>query len=181
MFIPHFLMEGVGHSTVKGKPLVKKTALLNAPKTISDTTYPFYKYPLSWFSLFASIVLLLSFAKPTVFSAKLLPWVDRCLFFLTGLLGFFLLFMWFGTDHDITAWNMNLLWLFPLNIVFSFYFYKPLKWVRRYALFIFILNIILLAGWFTLPQQLPLASLPVIAILAVRALKTAFRPEIIYK
>jgi hypothetical protein len=28
--------------------------------------------------------------------------------------------MWFGTEHTVCAWNRNLLWAFPLHVVFAF-------------------------------------------------------------
>lgn len=31
-----------------------------------------------------------------------------------------MLFMWFGTEHIVCAWNRNLLWAFPLHVVFAF-------------------------------------------------------------
>ncbi len=172
MFLPHFLMEGFQHSTINGKPLVKEKKALFIPSKPQSQSYPFYKHPIFWFSILCVFILLLSFLKP---SSSILPWVDRCLFFLTGLLGCFLLFMWFGTDHGITKWNYNLLWLFPFNIVFSFFFFKDKKWVRNYAIFIVVLSLILLGGYLILPQRLPFIALPFIAVLGVRCLKIISR------
>lgn len=168
MFLPYYLMEGMDHATLNGKPLVENTATLYTPTPHPESVYPFYKYPLFWFSLGAVFIVLLSFSK-SAFSRLLLPWVDRCLFFLTGLLGCFLVFMWLGTDHQITVWNFNILWLLPFNLIFSFYFYKNTPWVRNYAILLLCINIIILAGWYVLPQQLPLVAIPVIVVLSVRA------------
>src|SRR5690606_29408908 len=97
-----------------------------------------------------------------------LPWIDRCMFFLSGLLGVFLLFMWFGTDHQVCRWNFNLLWALPFNLIFSFYLHKNSRRVKSYASLVILLNFILLIGWFVLPQQLPLAVIPLLSILVVR-------------
>ncbi len=43
--------------------------------------------------------------------------VDRVLVWITSIAGLFLLFMWIGTQHTVTAWNTNLLWAFPLNVL----------------------------------------------------------------
>ena len=181
MFLPHFLMEGAGHSTLQGKAFVKKTNALYTPSAAAQPTYPFYKQPLLWLSLLAAFVLLLSLAPPTPFSIRLTPWIDRCLYFLTGLLGCFLLFMWWGTDHKITVGNYNILWLLPFNLLFSFFFFKNTVWVRRYARLLLGLNIVLLGGWWLVPQQLPLAALPVIAMLSVRAWRILTRPKAGYR
>jgi len=41
---------------------------------------------------------------------------DKVLFSIAGLIGWLLLFLWFGTDHGVTNDNRNLLWAFPLHI-----------------------------------------------------------------
>lgn len=45
------------------------------------------------------------------------PWMDRVLFVLAGLVGLFLVFMWVGTDHYCTQWNLNILWANPLLLL----------------------------------------------------------------
>lgn len=169
MFLPHFLEKAVGHSSLNGKPLVERTVIRNKPTLQTTERGSFYNKPIFGFSLIALFIVVLTFAKPSAFSRMLLPWIDRCLFFLSGFLGCFLLFMWFGTDHKITAWNYNILWLLPFNIIFSFYFYKQIKWVRRYALLLLCVHIALLAGWAIVPQQLPLVAIPVMVAISVRA------------
>ena len=41
------------------------------------------------------------------------------MFIIAGILGLALLFMWFGTDHYCTAWNLNILWASPLLILIA--------------------------------------------------------------
>jgi hypothetical protein len=169
MFLPDYLEEGLGRSTYQGQPLVTSTRVVYDPGPQPIKPYPFYLHPLAWMILLAIFVLGVSFSRPTHGTQRLAGWIDRCLFFLTGLLGCFLLFMWWGTDHRVCAWNMNLLWAFPLNLPFSFYAYKATRSVRRYSLWVFLANILLLLGWFVFPQQLPLEALPWVAMLAARA------------
>lgn len=169
MFIPDFLEKGVGSSTLNNKPLVESTQVLYDPGPQPDNSFPVYLEPLFWLVILAIFIVVISFNRQWLISRKLLPWVDRCLFFLTGLLGLFLLFMWFGTDHGVCRWNFNLLWAFPLNIVYSFYVHKNTSGVRKYAGWVILLCFFLLFGWYVLPQQLPLAVLPIIAMLFVRA------------
>jgi hypothetical protein len=168
MFLPDYLEKGLGQSTVAGKPLVSDTRVVYDPGPQPQAPYPFYLHPLGWMVLLAIFVLAVSFSGSRR-TRRMTGWIDRCLFFFTGLLGCFLLFMWWGTDHRVCAWNMNLLWAFPLNLPFSFYAYKATRPVRAYSLGIFVANMVLLLGWFVLPQQLPPAILPWVVMLAARA------------
>ena len=55
-------------------------------------------------------------------------WVDRVLFILAGAVGLFLLFMWFGTNHYCTEWNLNILWASPLLILIAIRLERSPKW-----------------------------------------------------
>ncbi len=55
-------------------------------------------------------------------------WADRTLFILAGMVGLFLLFMWFGTDHYCTEWNLNILWASPLLILIAIRLERSPKW-----------------------------------------------------
>lgn len=181
MFIPAFLEKGVANSTINGKPLVEKTQVLYNPGPQPDNGFPFYFQPLFWLVLLAIFITIISFNRQWLISRKLTPWIDRCLFFLSGLLGLFLVFMWFGTDHHVCRWNYNLLWAFPLNIIYSFFVQKNTSRVKKYAGFIILLNLFLLFGWFVLPQQIPAEVLPVVAMLFVRAWHILSRPKLVLK
>lgn len=53
--------------------------------------------------------------------------VDRGFLFVTGLLGFVLMCMWFLTDHGATKWNLNLLWANPVSMILAFHSVKKTK------------------------------------------------------
>jgi hypothetical protein len=40
--------------------------------------------------------------------------LDKILFTIVGLIGWFIVLLWFGTNHGVTSWNFDLLWAFPL-------------------------------------------------------------------
>jgi hypothetical protein len=46
------------------------------------------------------------------------------LFGFVGLWGWFLVFLWFGTDHGVTTWNPAILFMMPLHMPLIF-------WVTR--------------------------------------------------
>lgn len=176
MFLPDYLREGLARSSLNNRPVAEKAIDIYTPEDpYQDVAPPFYLTPLFIFSLLGLLVLLLSFSHCKT-AEKILPWVDRCLFFLTGLLGCIMLFMWFGTDHKMCSQNFNLLWAFPLNLVFSFFSQSQKMLAKRYAFFIAVLNAFLLLGWFLLPQQMPIAMIPLVLALAVRGARLYQRP-----
>ena len=110
-------------------------------------------------------------------------WYDRILFGTTGLLGLLLIFMWFGTDHQVTAWNMNLLWAHPLHLAIIFFFserryYRLLKYYFTANL---ALMVILVFSWPVMPQALPWMIMPVVMAMIVRSavILRMFRPDIL--
>ncbi len=174
MFLPDFLMKGIAHSSLNGKPLVRRTAVLYLPRGIPGTDR-FQLTPLFLFMVCCGILIILSFSKRRQLR-QFLSWVDRFLFFITGLLGCFMLFMWIGTDHQVCKWNLNLLWALPTHLIFSFLTDKRTGWVKGYAAFTALTGILLLAGWYFLPQELPAAVLPLLILLILRGYRIYTRP-----
>jgi len=96
--------------------------------------------------------------------------VDATLFGVTGFIGFFLLFLWFGTDH-LTKYNYNLIWCMPLNLVAMILLFKKDKPAfLRYYFFIYgLLLLLLIVMQFAIPQKLHLAFVPFVLALVLRA------------
>jgi hypothetical protein len=97
--------------------------------------------------------------------------LDFLLFFVLGLSGILLLFMWFGTDHKVCANNYNLLWALPTHTVMAFFVHSHRRWVRSYFRVVFWVSVILLLCWFFLPQQMNNALLPLVLLIAYRSLR----------
>ena len=55
-------------------------------------------------------------------------WADTVLFIIAGLVGLFLCYMWFGTSHWCTRWNLNILWASPLLILIAIRHKKSPSW-----------------------------------------------------
>jgi hypothetical protein len=112
-FLPDYLMRAIAVSTIDGSSIVKETMQLLPEKNNRNAATNEPKL-YGWFLLLG--VLLISFSS----MKKHLIYFDVLFFLMLGLLGFVMLFMWFGTEHTVCAWNRNLLWAFPLHIVFAF-------------------------------------------------------------
>ena len=175
MFLPDYLMKTFDSSSIDGRPLVSEKEVV-----FQSTNYGNEKdnlsHPIFIFLVAFVIIAFLSFTKNAVFR-KILFSLDGMLFFITGLLGFLLLFMWFGTDHVMCENNFNLLWAWPVNIIAAFYTHSLRKGAKIYFLIYGLFNLILLCFWFVLPQQINISLIPFIGILIFRSLSIFRRKE----
>lgn len=83
--------------------------------------------PVVAFAILFAVVALLSMGKAGR-KVAFQKTIDRVLFVFAGVLGLFLCFMWFGTDHYCTAWNLNILWLSPLLILIAIRLERSPRW-----------------------------------------------------
>jgi hypothetical protein len=173
MFLPDYLMNTLDSSTIDARPLVSdKHSLFKidySKNEKNNLAHPFFLFV----CLFV-IIAFLSFSKNS-FIQKALASLDGALFFITGLLGILLIFMWFGTDHVMCRNNYNLLWAWPTNVIAAFYIHSKKGWAKKYFIFYAVFNIILIVSWRVVPQHLNPALIPVIAILIFRSLIYIFR------
>lgn len=87
------------------------------------------------------------------------------------LAGLFLLFMWIGTDHSATNYNMNILWLLPAQSIFMvsvFVKNKKLKHFKVKTAF-FVLSTVILTMFFW-PQKTEISFFILSFIFAIRYL-----------
>lgn len=168
MFLPEFLSRNLGEYQVKKDGSVDK--VLSEPAVLMEkgpepARLNWFLRPVFVMSLVCLVLLILSIS----FNKKQQRRLDRVLFVVLGLCGFFLLFMWFGTDHIATERNMNLMWLNPFYLVFAFLLHQPkhslhkvLKWI------LFIGNFLVLVNFMWWPQYIHPAFLPIIGLSIVR-------------
>lgn len=170
MFLPDYLMKGIDSSVTITQPLLQeKRSILTStiPANSSSTNWPFY-----FFTAIAAALLLISFSENH--RAKFLTRLfDLLLFSITGLTGVFLLFAWFGTDHSSFAYNYNLLWALPTNIIAAAVLWRSPGWLSTYFRVCSIIYLLLLACFFWLPQQLNEAFIPLVILLVFRSQQLA--------
>ena len=168
MFLPDYLMKGIDSSGQKDQPqLLLQKSMLFKGKAIGVKNY---NWPLFVFSLLAILITLLTFSEHKI--VKLfIPIVDFILFFVTGLIGMLLIFMWVGTDHKACAYNYNLLWAMPTNAIAALAFRKKPIWLKRYfTISVFMYGSTLLF-WLWLPQQLNIGFIPIVLLILQRSLQ----------
>ncbi|MBT8179768.1 MAG: DUF4105 domain-containing protein [Eudoraea sp.] len=166
MFLPAYVMSQLDNTLLNGKPLVKRTrtVLNNQNKTRSSL---FTIAPLFWLLLLLAFTLTITYID---FRNKTRSrWLDFSLFLLSGIAGVLLFFLWFFTDHNATVNNLNILWLFPLNLVAAFFLVRktdPPAFIRPYLIGLCILIAITGIIWLLGIQIFsPLIGVPILALL----------------
>ncbi|MBK6265543.1 DUF4105 domain-containing protein [Marivirga sp. S37H4] len=161
MFLPDLLMYHFDAATHNGQPLVsEKIILFNAQEEEETASFGLLPQHLTWFICLLGIFMSIRHYKAGL-NDKLF---NRILFFVTGLVGCLIFFLWFLSDHVATVNNWNILWAFPLNVVFAFLlFRKPAKkWHTFYYAAFGIVCFIVLGFFYTLPQQLHATVFPIV-------------------
>ncbi len=169
MFLPDYLEKGIDGTTMNGRPLVsEKIQILPRRLAAVPTSIP----PMSLVVLgFIALMMIFASIKQQPVFVSLTHWGDVVLFLLTGLLGFLLIFMWTGTDHQICKENMNLLWALPTHLPAAFLTRSRNRWVKGYFKGVAWLSMILILGWPALTQSLNVSLIPVVIWMGFSALR----------
>lgn len=163
MFLPEFLMNAFDGTVYNGQPIVQDKRIIVHGDDIKQSNY---YVPFITILIFSIILFLIYFLKRN--NAFVVNVLDGFLLFVTGAMGLLLLFMWFFTDHESSNNNYNLLWAVPLNIIVAFIPNRTRNGLRTYWLCVLILNLILLLGWFFLPQHMNFALIPFVILMVYR-------------
>ncbi len=129
---------------------------------------PFWQTPLFFFAILAFLVFLPSFFKLNTL-ASFQSVMDRIIFVLSGLLGLLLLFMWFGTDHQSFANNINLFWAMPINLLVAFSLSKPRKWLKTYLKFYSLMLLVFMIPVLLHPGIINFGLYPLVVVLSFRS------------
>jgi hypothetical protein len=172
-FLPDRLQLLFEHATVNGQPFVTAHHVV--------VNLPFKPQPFKGVTpLMVTFVLLLLGLAANMwerFNNTHLWSFDVVLFFVAGLLGTFFLCMWLFTAHYSVPKNLNMLWLVPTHLFISFLLMRKNKpaWLQYYFAATFAFMVLLVITWKWNPQPYNLAALPLILLLANRALKIFIR------
>jgi hypothetical protein len=173
MFLPDYLMKGYDQASIKDRPLVLPAqTILEQPSIEKDNSI---FHPMAVFSVVLFVIMILSFI-PNSKMQRILQVFDFLFFFILGLAGLLLLYMWFGTNHTVCRNNFNLVWALPTHVVVAFFLWKRVKWVHYYLLGTIILQSLLLLGWIFLPQELNISLIPIVLLVLLRSWLIIQRP-----
>jgi hypothetical protein len=166
MFLPDYLLKGFDSAVVNNHSLVTPPqTILQMPSLLKAKSF---FTPVVVFGLLLVIILTISFIKSNWARAAVNVF-DFLFFFILGLAGILLLFMWFGTDHKVCQNNYNLFWALPTNVVMAFFVHSQKTWVKKYFRIVFLLTVVLALSWFFLPQQMNNALIPIVVLIIYRS------------
>ena len=169
LFLPDYVEKSLAKSTItrngKELPLVSETVLVYTatPETFENSFFtPFNTFMILFFVI--GFITNADFKKQ-----KRSHWIDVILFTFVGIIGWWCIFLWFGTEH-LSKMNFNLLWAIPLHIPFVYLLKskKHERWVSKYFLYVSILYVALIVLWGLIPQPLHMALIPLILVMALR-------------
>lgn len=172
MFLPDFLRDGLAGATVNGNKVASATLeiLPPSPPQPLETNQPF---------ILSCILALLTILGLSVPKLRILGKImSFLLLFITGLLGWFILVMWLGTDHKACGDNFNILWALPTNLILAFAIKKG---KTRYALVAILLLVLSLFLHLFKVQELPLLQLGPILLALLYVYGSIYRSSKINK
>lgn len=175
MFLPGYLMKTLDRSKIGSTAIVLSSKNLYATSAKKNNKN-FLTHPEFAFSIFFLIIVLLSFLKSNSIQ-KFLYSLDGFIFFVIGLTGILILFMWFGTDHKMCSNNFNLLWAWPTHAVAAFFINSRNARLKNYFKLTALVNSLLLLSWFFLPQHMNTSFIPVVMLLIFRSAIIAYKQQ----
>jgi hypothetical protein len=168
MFLPDFLQSGLQGVKVGSRNLVNQEGIILKDMQPTPTAPSFWTTPLFVFILV--MIFYFSLAAPRMARIRKIHRIsDNVLFFITGILGCILTFMWFGTDHQSFGYNLDLVWAMPFNLPVAFMLNKKNTGIKYYLRGFSVLQLILLFLIFLMPGIINLAVAPLIVALSFRS------------
>ncbi len=168
MFLPDYVLSQLNNTTLNGNPLVLRERTIldlnNGPRKLIFTSSPLF-----W-TLFL-FIFTLTITTIDIINKTRSRWLDFTLLLLTGLVGIVLTFLWFFSDYTSFAYNFNIAWAFPFNLVAAFYMTSNgqlVSWIPRYITILLLLLVLIPLLWVTGIQDFPAIGSLVLLTLAVR-------------
>ncbi|WP_034057566.1 lipoprotein N-acyltransferase Lnb domain-containing protein [Lacinutrix jangbogonensis] len=171
MFLPEnifYFFEAASFKDSK-KSLVKETKVIYTQEG-QFSRGSFFTSPIFILSILSLCILFITYKDHK--NSKRTKWLDVILFAITGIIGIFLLLLWFATDHTATAHNYNLLWACPISIIALFQVTKntPKRWFIGYLKLLVIMMCLMTLHWVIGVQVYAYGLIPLLLALVVRYL-----------
>lgn len=176
MFLPDLLMFHFDEATYNGKPIVEdKIIIYEAEEEQATVGFQILPEYVTWFLCLFGIFLSIKHHKSKLSDV----WFNRLLFVITGLVGCLIFFLWFLSDHVATVNNWNMIWAFPLNVGLAFLLFKKpaKKWHTAFYALFGIVQFMVLGFFYTLPQAMHTAVLPIVLYFAFKSFNLLYRTK----
>ncbi len=174
MYLPDYLEFYFDKIKIKTGDGLKPFVLVKRRIIKADRPMPHFPWYSPWviFSVLALVLLYVEIVE--LKRGRRICWIDFVLFFILGLAGLVIVLLWFFTDHLAAKNNFNVLWAFPLHIVYAFYLLKRRlpAWVKVYSkIFLYLTALILvvyivgfLFNFWLIPQMVDYGVIPLLVI-----------------
>lgn len=148
MFLPEilkfeFLNARISNNQhTESRPLVRKTNVLISTEYSEEKQAGLLDKPFYIFVILLIFIVLIS-CYELILNKKYNTLIDSVLLFSTGIAGTIVFFLMFFSVHPLVKYNLNILWLNPLNIIAAI-----LIWFNKWRIHVFIyqlFNLILVA------------------------------------
>ncbi|MBV6443598.1 MAG: DUF4105 domain-containing protein [Haliscomenobacteraceae bacterium CHB4] len=173
MFLPDYV-----HDMFATARINDSTLLVKSERHIPEYSFPtpefkpgFFGRPLWVMSLVALIGL------ASMFNRRTERIFDAVFWFVLGIAGLLIAFLWFATDHTSTKTNFNLLWALPTHVLVFWRSHKG-GWIRQYFLVAGALALLTLVCWKIIPQEMPVEAMPLVVLVAAKGLWKYFDKKI---
>lgn len=168
-FLPRYIFEAFNNATINNKALVKESSvIIKADSSKLNKKGSFILSP--YFILYSISLLIVTITFFDYKKNKRNKVLDFILLTITGLIGMFVLALWFATNHTTTANNFNILWAFAPNFIIPFLLIRKnsFKWTSTYFKVLVLLLITQACLWIFKVEDFAQAMLPLFIALGIR-------------
>jgi len=168
MFLPIYMEKIFAKSTVeingKKENFVLEERVLVKGENRKEQPVGFFTPTVMAYSIFI-LTLIISALK---FGAVRNTWY-ALLLFAFGILGLLVAFLWFGTDHEATKANYNIIWANPLHLLFIVFAFSKRFRARNFKMILVmaIIPFALFIGSMMIPQQFNPAVTPLVLTISL--------------
>ncbi len=175
MFLPDYIFKSFEGATIKRDsievPLVARAEMIYSPA--EEEMKIGIMTPLAVFTILFFVVGFIT--NKNFKTGKRTNWIDVFLFSFVGFIGWWVAFLWFGTEH-LSKWNLNILWAIPIHLPLAFFVAR--KKFRTFMKVYFKVTAywycLLLVMWAFLPQPLGMPLVPLVLAMVLRAFYIAY-------
>ena len=171
-YLPDYLFKTFKNAKIKREQklvdLVKREDIL-----LNFDEIPTSSSLLSPLVVFTLLLLIVSFITLNdIKNKRRTKSLDFIIFFVTGLVGLLLTYLWMFSSHKTAPNNFNVLWAFVPNLYISFIIIKKNSklWLQKYLLVLLIFLGIVPFLWIFRIQSFPMAIIPILVLLFIRYL-----------
>ena len=167
LFLPYNLksyFDELGNSNIRNGNLVTTSVLFGEYSKYTETLIS----PVYFLLILSLIIISITYIDYLRRTRNVL--LDSIVLLVTGTIGLLLIYLWFFSNHTASAWNYNLLWAIPFNLILFIELLKKKqkKWVISYLKLIVIMLLLMCLHWVVGVQVFNISLISLILALIIR-------------